>query len=132
MVWLTNSTRVDLVRRMLLYGADAKNIQILHESMPDRAEEIANTGHFLSNLIGGLNNFVAGVKNQGLFLHEHANLIPRWQQVSGAFKKINEGMKDNKYCPMSDDPYFRTRFNPVNIFAHSSVRKCEHPILCKK
>lgn len=121
MFWLTNSTRVDLVRRLLLYGSDIKQVQAINAEMPDRATEIINSGHYLTNLIGGVSNFIGDIKNQGLFLHEHENFLPRWRKVSMAFKKVNEGMKENKYHPSSDDPTFRTHDNPVGIFKDTSV-----------
>ena len=119
--WLTNSTRIDLIRRLIQWGSDCVTVQQIHQYYPERAQEIVASKSFLTSLIGRLINFVGEITNPGLFLHERQNFIPRWRRVSDAFRKINHGLKENKYEPTRNDPFYRTSNNPVSIFKESSV-----------
>ena len=120
---VTNSSTVELLRRLIQYASDVTTMNEIHLNSPSRALSILSTRSFLTTLLGHLVNFLEDneVHNVQSFLSERETMLPRWRQLVTAFKEVNTNMKENKYAPMHGDPHFKTSDNPVNTFSDSSV-----------
>ena len=106
--YTTNSTVLELLTRIVLYGSDLHTLTEIHSNAPDRAMEIASSRSFLSTLIGGNTELLpAEPLNGAMFLHQQQTIIPRWRHVSETFRKMNFGLKELKYAPDKQDPHYR-------------------------
>ena len=123
--YVTNSTRIDLLRRIIQYGGDVATLREIHSQHPARANEILSTRSFLTTLIGHMVNFLdeSEVRNRTAFLAEYDAMIPRWEKIVDAFKSVNLDLKTHKYMPMSDDPNKGVGSNPVIQFQDTSVSR---------
>ena len=50
--YVTNSTRTDLIRRIILFASDVMTLNEIHLNNPQRAAEILTSRSFLTTLIG--------------------------------------------------------------------------------
>ena len=108
LAWTTNSTVYELLTRIIMFGSDVHTVNEMHAHSPERAMEIANSKNSLSTLIGGNVALMANEPiNGSLFLHQQQTLIPRWRRVAQTFQKMNYGLKEWKYDPDRQDPYYR-------------------------
>ena len=121
--YVTNSTRIDLLRRIIQYGSDVATLREIHLHQPARAAEILSSRSFLTTLIGHMVNFIeeSEVQNRNAFLNEYETMLPRWDRIVSAFDSVNADLKTHKYTPKSDDPNKGIGPNPVYQFQDSYV-----------
>ena len=132
--YVTNSTRIDLLRRIIQYGGDVATMREIHMHQPARALEILATRSFLTTLIGHMVGYLeeSEVQNRTLFLNEYDTMIPRWDKIVAAFNAINSDLKTHKYMPTSDDPHQGTGSNPVKQFHDTHVSTFDRILVAKK
>ena len=122
--YVTNSTRIDLLRRLIQFGGDVATLREIHLNQPARALEILASRSFLTTIVGHMINFLTeeDVQNRTAFLNEYDTMLPRWNKVVDAFTNVNDDLKTKKYMPNSDDPNNFSGRNPVIHFKDTCVR----------
>ena len=131
--WVTNSTVLELLTRLVLFGSDIFTIQEIYSHSESRAMEIANSRASLTTLIGGnVNTLPDEPINGEWFLHQQQLLLPRWRQIALAFQKMNHGLKELKYQnyeTLRSDPNYRVDPNSDFMDGTSTFIAKAGPIL---